>query len=253
MPLEAEKIFRRAIQISSDGDDDRAVSAMLLVNYARVLRELGKTTEAEGYAERAYKKALSANQEVVVNQTLILRGSIYRDQAKFGQASEMINEVEPRLRRVLPAGHVAFASIASERALNAEAVGSSSEALELSNQALAITQASVSAGGQGADYIPVLLLRRSRIQLLAHRIAEAVEDANKGLTLLKQAAAPGGYSSILGRAYLSAGRALSAHGKSSESQAAIRLAVQNLEKSLGPNHPETIAARALAGADASLP
>lgn len=253
VPLEAEKIFRRAIQISSDGDDDRAVSAMLLVNYARVLRELGKTTEAEGYAERAYKKALSANQEVVVNQTLILRGSIYRDQAKFGQASEMINEVEPRLRRVLPAGHVAFASIASERALNAEAVGSSSEALELSNQALAITQASVSAGGQGADYIPVLLLRRSRIQLLAHRISEAVEDANKGLTLLKQAAAPGGYSSILGRAYLSAGRALSAHGKSSESQAAIRLAVQNLEKSLGPNHPETIAARALAGADASLP
>lgn len=252
MPLEAEKIFRRAIQISSDGNDDAAVSPMLLVNYARVLRELGQTSEAESIADRAYKKALAASQEVVVNQTLILRGSIYRDQGRLEQAASMLDEVEPRLRRVLPEGHVAFASIASERSMNAEAIGKSSEALELSNRALAITKASVSAGGQGADYIPVLLLRRSKIELLEHRVAEAVEDASNGLTLLKRAAAPDGYSSILGRAYLSAGRALSAHGRSSESQAAIRLAVQNLENALGPNHAETLAAKALALADAPV-
>ncbi len=248
LPLEAEKIFRRAIGIGSDGNNDTTVSPMLMVNYARVLRELGRLPEAAGFAERAYEKALAANQEVVVNQTLILRGSIYRDQSNFAQAAGMLNEVEPRLRRALPEGHIAFASIASEQAMNAEAVGDLGRAREYANRALAIAQASVSAGRQGSDYIPTLLLRRSKIDLLEHRVAEAVEDATKGLALLKQAAAPNSFSGNLGRAHLSAGRAWSAQGKTDEAGAAFRLAVQHLEKALGPDHADTLAAKALVAA-----
>ena len=248
LPLEAEKIFRRAIQIGSDGNNDTTVSPMLMVNYARVLRELGRLPEAAGFAERAYEKALALNQQVVVNQTLILRGSIYRDQTNFAQAAAMLNEVEPRLRRALPEGHIAFASIASEQAMHAEAVGNIGRAREYANQALAIAQASVSAGRQGSDYIPTLLLRRSNIDLLEHRVAEAVEDATKGLALLKQAAAPNSFSSNLGRAHLSAARAWSAQGKTDEAGAAFRLAVQHLEKSLGSDHADTLAAKALVAA-----
>ena len=246
VPLEAEKIFRRAIEISSDGNDERAVSAMLMVNYARVLRELNRSPEAEGFAERAYTKALAANQIVVVNQALLLRSTIYRERGKLELASEMLNEVEPRLQRALPGAHIAFASIASERALIAEAFDDLSKAHEFANQALTIAQASVRAGGQGADYIPVLLLRRSKLRLLDHRVAEAVEDATKGLSLLKQAASPDTFSSILGRAYLTTARALSAQGKAAEASAAIRTAVQHLEKALGPEHADTLAAKSLA-------
>jgi hypothetical protein len=48
--------------------------------------------------------------------------------------------VEPSLRRNLPAGHVAFASLASERALVAQAGGDWKTVLGLSDDAVSITK-----------------------------------------------------------------------------------------------------------------
>ncbi len=52
----------------------------------------------------------------------------------------MLSELEPRLR-VLPAGHIAFASFASERSLNAQAAGDLPTAMEFADQAVAILEA----------------------------------------------------------------------------------------------------------------
>jgi tetratricopeptide (TPR) repeat protein len=56
-PAEAEKLYRRAIDISREGEAEEAVSPMLLNNYAKTLHQLGRLDEAADYAERAYAKA----------------------------------------------------------------------------------------------------------------------------------------------------------------------------------------------------
>ena len=84
----------------------------------------------------------------------------------------MLAEVEPRLRQSLPAGHYAFAVLASEQSVIALARGDVQVALKLADQALAIDEASTKAGGAGVFYLPTLLIRRSAIELEAQLQAE---------------------------------------------------------------------------------
>jgi tetratricopeptide (TPR) repeat protein len=54
--LEAEKLFRRAIDISRADETEQGISPMLLINYARTMRELGRADEAADFAERGYAR-----------------------------------------------------------------------------------------------------------------------------------------------------------------------------------------------------
>jgi serine/threonine-protein kinase len=249
-PLEAQPIFRRAIDISRADKTDETVSPILLNNYARTLRELGRVDEAAGYAERAYAKALRADQQVAVNQSLLERARIYRDRRDLARAAAMLEEVEPRLRKNLPPGHYAFAALVSEQSLIDLARGDRQAALQRANQAMSMAEASIKAGGGNEGALPLLLLRRSTIQLEARRPDEAAADAARALSLLQAAAEPGTFSSTLGRVYLTLARALQAQGKSDEARAAARSAAEHLQNALGPDHPDTRSARQLADLDA---
>ena len=246
-PLEAEKIFRRAIDVSRDDRGEQAVSPMLLVNYARTLSDLGRQKEAADYAERGYAKAKQAGDEVVVNQSLLLRGVIYRAQGDVARAKEMLVEVEPRLRQALPPGHVAFASLTSEQALNARAANDLKTALDLSNQAVTMLEATLKKGGQGAEGLPTFLLRRADLELQLGRPRDAENDAGRGLRLVLEAAPTGTFSSRIGRAYLVLARALDAQGKQEEARDAARSAAAHFQNALGPEQADTRAAQQLAG------
>jgi tetratricopeptide (TPR) repeat protein len=221
---------------------------MLLINYSRVLNDLRRLDEAAGFAERGYAKALKAGQEVVVNQSLLLRSGIYVDQGKLAAAGAVLDEVEPRLRQQLPPGHVAFASLTSERALLAQARGELPVALDLANRAMQIVRNSVQAGGQGADVMALLTLRRSGIVLDMHMFGEAASDAQLAVDLLQTDVPPGAWSATLGRAYLALGRALAAQADRDAARAALQSAVEHLEKTTGREHPQVVDARALLGA-----
>jgi eukaryotic-like serine/threonine-protein kinase len=246
-PLDAEKLYRRAIEISRANDTEDTVSPMVLNNYARSLRELGRLSEAADYAERAYAKGQTIGHQLVINQSLLERARIYADQQKLSRATEMLTEVEPRLRRDLPPAHYAFASLASDKATVALAGGHVPEALKLADQAVSIDEAAIKTGGAGAFYLPPLLIRRSAIELEARMSDKAVADAERAVTLLQPGTKLGGNSSTLGRAYLALGRALQAQGKSEGALAAFRSAAENLESTVGTDHPDTRNARQLAG------
>jgi serine/threonine-protein kinase len=238
-PLEAEKLFRRSMDISRTGNTEKNISPMLLVNYARTLRELGRAGEAATYAESGYAKAQQAGDQVVMNQSLLVRARIYREQGDMVRSKEMLSEVEPRLRKNLPPTHVAFATLATESSLLALARGDSQSAFQLENQALAITEASLKAGNGGN--LPSVLLPRSEIELRMGKSDDAAKDAARALELLRQSAEPGTY--YLGHAYYTLGLALEAQGKLEDARSAFRSAGENLEAALGPNHPETRSAR----------
>jgi len=249
-PRDSEKVLRRALEISRAGQTEDAVSPMLLVNYARSLRELDRIDEAADYAERGYAKALHSGAQVVVGQSLLLRAVIYTDQGNLPLASAMLDEVEPRLQKGLPAGHIAFGTLASDRALVAQAHGDSQGALEYSNKAVTISEAAMKAGRLGGDYLPIFLARRSDVELQLGHPDEAEADATRGLSILQTSGHLGKFSSQIGRAYLAQGRALQAQGKSEKARKAFLSAAENLQDSLGLDHPDTRMAWRLAESEA---
>ena len=244
-PQDSAKTYRRAVEISRAGWTEDAVSPMLLVNYARSLRELHRIDEAADYAERGYAKAQQSGAQVVIGQSLMLRAQIYTDRGDLSRATAMLDEAEPGLRRRLPAGHIAFASLASNRALIAQGRGDLQTALRFSNEAVAISEAAMKAGRLGGDYLPMFLVRRSDVELQLNHTALAEADSARALKLLQPSGQVGAFSSTRGRAYLTLGHVLQAEGKGSEANAAFHSAAEQLQPTLGTDHPDTIRARQL--------
>jgi eukaryotic-like serine/threonine-protein kinase len=241
-PLKAEELYRRAIQISSSGGAEQNVSPMLLYNYARTLGTLDRSAESVLYAERAYADARRAGDEVVVNMALLARTAAYRKLGDFASARKTLAEVEPRLAKMLPPGHSAFGALASERALLARAQGDFPAALAEINREMAI----VEGNNQNAFAAPLVLTRRSELELDMHLVEEARTDAARAVSLKQPSVASGTSSNVLGNAYLALGRALLASGKAEEAGSALASAVEQLGPTLGPDHPQTRLAARLA-------
>jgi len=226
---------------------------MLMVNYARALGNLDHLDEAADYGERAYAKASLAKDDVVMSHSLIQRASTCRRQGDLDRAVSLLDEVESRLRRALPEGHIAFAAVSSQRSQVALARGDASGALTLSDHTMAILEASVKAGGQGAEILPSELARRAEVEIELRQYERAAADATRALDLLRPILEPGILSSNLGRAYLALGQALMAQGRTEEARAALRTSLEHLESALGPDHPDTRRARQLAEAERDKP
>lgn len=238
-PLEAERLFRRAIRISSADGTEETVSPMLLNNLARALMELNHLPEARDYAERAYAKARRSGGEMVASQALNVRATIYRELGDLTRAEEMLSELEPTWRRLFPAGHLAFVTLASQRGLMAQARKDFPAAIASADRAVALAEANP----QGASYLPIFLLRRSNLEIEMRRLEEARADAARALAMEQQAVGRGTFSSRCGRAHLALGRALLAQGKFDEARTAFASALEHLQPSLGADHPETRSAR----------
>jgi hypothetical protein len=158
----------------------------------------------------------------------------------------MLEQVEPRLRHSLPAGHYAFATLASAKALNALVRGDVATAVTLADRAVSLDEATIKAGGEGSYYLPTLLINRSIVKLAASHPDQAAADASRALSLTQAGTRPGTFSSETGRAYLALGHALQAQGKLVEARAAFLSAAENLQSTVGPDHPDTRSARQLA-------
>lgn len=150
------------------------------------------------------------------------------------RASEMWSEVESGLKRKLASGHIAFPALALEQSLSAEERRDLPSAMDLANQAVAIAEASIKAGREGIDLLPMLLVHRSCLEIRLGGAGEAAADANRALKILQKSAEAATLSSYVGRAYLALARALQAQGKHNEAGAAFRSAAEHFQKCAGP-------------------
>jgi serine/threonine-protein kinase len=244
-PLDAERALRHTIEISQDGQTQDSISPNTLANYGMVLYQLKRLNEAADYAERAYKKAKNAGDTMAVSQVLFHRARIYRSQGNLARARQMLDEVETELRGNLPAGHLAFAVLALERALNAQANGDLAQAMSSANQSVNMMETLRQKGRSPADYFGKALVRRSEIALQAGRTGEALQDTSRALPILQEAALPDSSSADVGYAYLALGRALRAAGRNDEAGVSFRSAAGHLEGALGTDHPDARIARQL--------
>jgi eukaryotic-like serine/threonine-protein kinase len=244
-PLDAERALRRTIEIARYSEQENSIGPTPLHNYANALYQLGRYDEAASYAEQAYAKAEKTGDKKTINQLLLNRCRIYRAQGNLERAEEMLAQAEAQFRKTLPPGHLAFALLAMERALDAQAQGDLHKAKALANHSLEMMEAS-GKGRQPTDYEGKLLVWRSGIELQLGEREEAAADASRALSLLQKASLTGSFSADVGHAYLALGRALAAESKSEEAQSAFRSAAEHLESALGPEHQDSRTARQLA-------
>jgi serine/threonine-protein kinase len=247
--LEAEKTYRRAMNIGRADETVDSVSPVLLYNFAEVLHDLGRTAEAADYAERASLRAKEAGDQFLIDETNLLKARFYLDKRDFARTRVMLTELEPRLRSKFPREHYAFAALASDRSQLAFATGDLPRAMQLADQAVMLDEASIRNIGQCAALLPTLLVRRSNLELQARRHDLAAGDAARALDLLQSELNSGIHSSNVGRAYLAQARALKAMGKLDEAHSASRAAFEHLQDTLGPDHPETRSAYHLAAVE----
>lgn len=240
-PREAEQLFRRAVEIGSADADGASVSPMLLNNLARPVLEQGRAAEALALADRAAAEAARLGNNVVVVQSMLFRATAYREIGDLLRAGALLAEFERVQQERLPPQHIAFAALASEQALLAEARGDLATAATAADRAVAIAEG----GSQGRELLARGLLRRATLALTRGRVDDALIDAERGLALEVARAEPGAHSSILGRAYLTWGQTLLAAGRAAEARAALTEALAHLESSLGVEHRDTLAAHEL--------
>jgi eukaryotic-like serine/threonine-protein kinase len=245
-PVDAEKLYRRAIDISRGDETETAVSPMILNNYATTLRQLGRLDEAADYSQRAYSKARQAGDQVVIYQSLYVQALTYIDQKDVVRATAALAELEPILQKTLPPDSYWLGALASAKALLASTRGDFETALSLADRAVEIVEASSKAGKAGTDFLPIVLFRRSTVELEAGRSAAAGDDARRALTLLQAAGSPGASSCVVGRAYLNLGRALQLQSKKDKANDAFHSAAEHLQNTLGPDNPDTRKALLLA-------
>ncbi len=242
--LEAERLYRKAIDISSSGrTNTESVSPMLLTNYARTLAELNRLDEAAQIAEQAFEKAKRDGDEQIANMALNQRSTIYRKQGNLDRAGEMLAQFEEKTKKLLPPGHRAFAIIASQKALLALARGEMETARTEADRSIAMAEKTA---GMRLSF---LLLRRAEIHWRSQRYDAARADAARALPLEQEVAGVGGRTSRSGLAHLIIARSFTEQGKRAEARPEYVAALEQLRPCLGDEHPDT---REAAGAIADF-
>ncbi len=235
-PRQAEPLYRQAVAIETAEGNAETVSPMLLNNLARTLIELQRFPEAVECVDRAEAKARRQGAEGVVGLCLYVRGTACREMGQLDRCAEVLGELESRWKKLLPPGHIGFATVASQHSLLDLARGDPQAALASANDAIAICEATP----EGRDRLMIYLTRRARVRMQLQQFEEARADSAQAVALAQKTAGPDVLTSSIGRAYLALARALKAQGKLDEARAAYAAAVKHLESSLGKEHAETI-------------
>jgi serine/threonine-protein kinase len=238
-PVESERLYRKAIEISRASKTEDTVSPVVLRNYSATLRELGRLEEAEDYARRAFEKAKVVDNRLAIYQSEYTGALIAIDRGDAARAMVMLADVETRVKGVLPEDSVWHGAVASLKAMAAARSGNLTQALRLADDSVALTEHAVKAGKQGNDFLPIALLRRSLIRFEARHYDDAIADAERAEEMFRSGIAEGDFSSYFGQAQLARGRALEAKGQIDDAQTAFHIAAQHLRNTLGPDHPDT--------------
>jgi tetratricopeptide (TPR) repeat protein len=243
--LEAQQLYRRALDISRNDEGNSDAAPDLLLNYAGLLQELGQKAEAARYFALASQKAHELNDNVLVDDADLMQAWMFADAHAFAQATRQLDELEQRLRQRYAPAHWVFAELSSARAHIALGRGDLPSAAHFAKEAIEIDEASIRRIGQCAAMLSTLLVSKSGVDLKSGQRDEAASDAGRAIKLLEEREDPSILSSNVGRAYLALALALEAEGKPDEAQGAARKAYANLQTTLGPDQPDTQSARRL--------
>lgn len=246
--LDAERIYQRALTITSNEESNGAAAPDLLFNFAALMRRLNKHDEAARYLAMARDKARDLDDNILADDVDLVRAEMLTDDGDFNKAIEVLDALALRLHHRYAPEHYVFAESASARSAIALARGDVSSARRFAQEAVSLDEASIRRIGQCAAYLPTLLIRQAQVDLSAGQPEAAASEARRALTLLHGEEDTGIPSSNVGRANLVLAQALQASGQQDQAQDASRKAYANLQTTVGLEHPDTRRAGELADA-----
>jgi eukaryotic-like serine/threonine-protein kinase len=242
--LDTERLLKRSIALEESGAPGRIAPPTRLNNYARTLMELGRIDEAADVAARAYREAGRLGNQSAIFENRLWSARVYLAQNDLQRARAALDEAEPLMHKLLPAGHYVFAVLSAERALIASERHDLGAAQSLIDEAIMIAEQQSQRGG--SQFVPLYLIYRANIELSAERDSSAEADLRRALNLMRADAQPGDYSVYVGRAELILARVLRSEGKLPQAQREAELALKQLTQAEGPKHPETLSAAGIA-------
>jgi tetratricopeptide (TPR) repeat protein len=241
-PLEAERLFRRAVEIATASDGWDSVPPITLTNLGYVLSDLDRHEEARQLSDRAFELALRQQDEGSLQPALFLRARTRLRTGRIEEAAELMAQLGRRLH-ALPPGHPTLATFESQMGLLAAERGDLAAAAAAQGRALAMVSADPTRSAQ----VAVFKLRRAAVALAAGRPDLARDDAESALELHSREVEPGAPSFWVGRSLLTVARAQLALGEVEAARGRLTAALWNLEPTLGSDHPDCAAARQLLG------
>jgi hypothetical protein len=208
---------------------------MILNNYTHILIELARIDEAADFGARAYREAARLDNQFGIMQSQIWSARIYVARHDPARATAALDDAEPAMRRLRPAGHYDFAVLTAERALVARERKDLPAARRLIDDAIRIAEQANHRGG--SLFVPIFLTYRADFELAAREPSRADADLRRALDLLLTGTHPTDYSVYVGRAELTLAQVLSSEGKVAEANREAQLAAEQLTRAEGSDHP----------------
>ena len=233
---EALPIAQRAVAIMRERDTEHGAGSTELLVLGNALGKVGRNAEAIPIFEESVEKARTGGSPRRVLAALMLMATAYREAGDFDRAARALNESEATLK-VNPGeaqpGQAAL--LEGHRARLALARGHSGEALALARHALERHDDPASTNHD----ILSLTLVLAETQIATGDLTGAGASARRALALANELLGGLPYSWQMGQARLQLGIALLRQGNVQEGRKELKLALDDLRRSVGPDAPST--------------
>jgi serine/threonine-protein kinase len=234
-------LFQRVLRIY-ETRGDAVISPSIIGNQAYGLEQLGRFEQAQA----AYDRTLDAARHngLVAGQAyaLVGRASVQADLGRTDAAQASLDDAAPLLKP-LPAAHSARTRATFVQARIDAARG------DLAGAAARYTGVIDLLAQKGTTTPPLITAYRQRAEVSMRRgdTGQALADARKALEVSRMLQGSNPHSAFTGQASLTLGRVLLQAGDAGGARDALTMAQAELQQTLGPDHPDSRAARTLLG------
>ena len=237
----AEPLYRRSLELHRSIEGEDAPGAGILHNYAGVLHQLARYAEAESYYRQTIRVArVREDQRIEIDATLGLV-SVLAETGRLDEATAMLATLNPYLGQRL-FGSLRTAYLTYTRGVLARAQGDSARALDQFSEAVRLYDKSSAT----FIYSVFALNRLAQSQRETGRTDAAMQTALRAVAMAESLVEKDSPSYLIGLSKEALGHVQLATAQPEAARESFRIAVAQLEQTLGPDHPSTRRVRALA-------
>ena len=239
----AEPVVRRALELRRSIDGANAVAPTVVFNYAGVLYQLARYTEAEPLYQEAIRSARTRQMNRLVTSASLELADMYVETGRPDRAVAVLDDLEPFMKppgfSPLRQAHLAYTRglLALSRDDAAEARAQFAKSIALFDTVKAKFSLSVFA-----------LIGLARAERKLDNGDAAVAAVRKASALAESFVEEGAPSYLVGLSRATLGEFQLSTGERAAAQASLTDAVTHLRQTLGEEHPATRAAIRLLGA-----
>jgi eukaryotic-like serine/threonine-protein kinase len=234
----SETLYGRALEIYRDLAGEEGVGAFILHNYAGVLHQLARYSEAEPLFRDSIRRARDRKTPFIEIPATVELAAMYAEWGRPADARAVIATLDERLDTpdFTP---LRRAFLAYGRGVLAAANGDAVEARNRFEESLRLYDSTPARLAWGV----LALVGSARAELATGHPQQAETAARRALTLAESFVDEGAPSYLVGLSLATLGEIEQSGGRKEQGRATLEKAVGHLETTLGPDHPATREAR----------